>query len=218
MFEELLDGVDKQAVRQILSLWPASKIQRQQGPAGRAVHPGLRSPGADPRNGMGKNVEIYTDGACKGNPGPGGYGVVLVSDDRKKELSGGFRKTTNNRMELLACIEGLRSLQRPCRVTLTSDSKYVVNAMARGWAKRWRSKGWKLSPSKPAKNSDLWKELLELCEKHTVVFKWIKGHSGHPENERCDELAAAVSEKKDLPADEAFETPQPIVPEDDLFA
>jgi len=164
---------------------------------------------------MGKNVEIYTDGACKGNPGPGGYGVVLVSGDRKKELSGGFRKTTNNRMELLACIEGLRSLKHPCSVVLTSDSKYVVNAMVKGWAKRWRSRGWKLSPSKPAKNSDLWMQLLDLCETHEVQFEWVKGHSEHPENERCDELAVAASNGKELPADLAFETP--ALPEDDLF-
>lgn len=166
---------------------------------------------------MTENIEIYTDGACKGNPGPGGYGAVLVCGDQRKELSGGFRKTTNNRMELLACIAGLRSLKQPCKVALTSDSKYVVNAMAKGWAKRWRSKGWKLSPSKPAKNSDLWKELLELCEKHAVIFKWVKGHTGHPENERCDVLAVAASEEKDLPPDEGFERPVAAGSPDDLF-
>jgi ribonuclease HI len=169
---------------------------------------------------MGDNidsVEIYTDGACKGNPGPGGYGVVLISGDRKKELSGGFRKTTNNRMELLACIEGLRSLKRPCSVTLTSDSKYVVNAVVKGWAKKWRSRGWKLSPSKPAKNSDLWAQLLELCSEHKVQFEWVKGHNEHPENERCDELAVAASEGKALPVDFAFENPEQALPEGDLF-
>jgi ribonuclease HI len=164
---------------------------------------------------MGESVEIYTDGACKGNPGPGGYGVVLLSGGRRKELSGGFRKTTNNRMELLACIEGLRSLKRPCTVNLTSDSRYVVDAMTKGWAMRWRSKGWKLSPSKQAKNSDLWAVLLDLCSEHQVSFKWVEGHSGHPENECCDVLAVAASQLKDLPADPAFENPaQP----DDLFS
>jgi ribonuclease HI len=167
---------------------------------------------------MTEPIQIYTDGACKGNPGPGGYGAVLVFGETRKELSGGFRKTTNNRMELLACIAGLRSLTRPCAVSLTSDSTYVVNAMEKGWAKRWRSKDWKLSPTKSAKNPDLWKELLELCEKHSVTFTWVKGHSGHPENERCDELAVAASEQKDLPVDEGFEAPQPIIPQDDLFA
>ncbi len=161
-------------------------------------------------------VEIFTDGACKGNPGPGGYGVVLVSGARTRKLSGGFRKTTNNRMELLAAIEGLRALTQPCSVVLTSDSKYVVNAMVKGWAKRWRSNGWKLSPSKPAKNPDLWSDLLDLCEKHTVRFEWVKGHSEHPQNERCDALAVAASNGKNLPADFAFENPE--VSEGDLFS
>jgi ribonuclease HI len=164
---------------------------------------------------MDEPVKMYTDGACKGNPGPGGYGVVLLAGERRKELSGGFRKTTNNRMELLACIEGLRSLKRPCTVELTSDSSYVVNAIEKGWAKRWRSKGWKLSPSKPAKNSDLWKQLLDLCAEHTVSFHWVKGHAGHPENERCDVLAVEASQLKELPADMAFETSALT---DDLFS
>ncbi|QBG46937.1 ribonuclease HI [Verrucomicrobia bacterium S94] len=160
-------------------------------------------------------IEMYTDGACRGNPGPGGYGVVLVSRDRKKELSGGFRKTTNNRMELLACIEGLKALKKPCRVVLTSDSKYVVNAMVKGWAEKWRSRGWKLSPSKPAKNPDLWAELLDLCAVHQVEFTWVKGHNHHPENERCDALAVAASNPKNLPADAGFENG--ALPGDDLF-
>ncbi len=165
---------------------------------------------------MPDNIQIFTDGACKGNPGPGGYGVVLISGVRTWELSGGFRKTTNNRMELLACIKGLRSLKHPCSVVLTSDSKYVVNAMVKGWAKRWRSNGWKLSPSKPAKNHDLWSDLLGLSTTHRVSFKWVKGHSEHPQNERCDELAVAASNGKELPADLGFETP--IIPEGDLFS
>ncbi|MFC1467191.1 ribonuclease HI [Verrucomicrobiota bacterium] len=165
---------------------------------------------------MSETIEIYTDGACSGNPGPGGYGTVLISGKHRKELSGGFRKTTNNRMELLACIEGLRALKRPSTVALTSDSKYVVDAIKQGWAKRWRSKGWQLSPTKAAKNPDLWKELLDLCDKHSVDFHWVKGHSGHPENERCDELAVAASQLKNLPADLAFE--QTSTPPADLFA
>ena len=163
-------------------------------------------------------IQIYTDGACKGNPGPGGYGVVLQAGERKRELSGGFRRTTNNRMELLACIEGLRSLKHPSSVVVTSDSKYVVNAMVKGWAEKWRSRGWKLSPSKPAKNPDLWAQLLDLCAEHKVEFKWVKGHNEHPENERCDELAVAASEGRDLPADAAFENPSLLIPGDDLFS
>jgi ribonuclease HI len=164
---------------------------------------------------MEEPVEIYTDGACKGNPGPGGYGAVLLSGGHRKELSGGFRKTTNNRMELLACIEGLRSLKRPSKVVLTSDSKYVVEAVNKGWARRWRANGWRLSPSKQAKNPDLWKQLLDLCAEHSVCFKWIKGHAGHPENERCDVLAVEASQLKDLPADAAFENNAPT---DELFS
>jgi len=162
-------------------------------------------------------IQIYTDGACKGNPGPGGYGVVLLRAEHRKELSGGFRKTTNNRMELLACIEGLRSLKRPSVVVLTSDSKYVVNAMVKGWAKKWCARGWKLSPSKPAKNPDLWSQLLALCEEHDVRFEWVKGHSAHPENERCDTLAVEASNGANLPPDAAFEDPNQAVAADDLF-
>ena len=165
---------------------------------------------------MHEMIHIYTDGACKGNPGPGGYGVLLVCKDRKKERSGGFRKTTNNRMELLACIEGLRALKQPSCVIMTSDSKYVVNAMVKGWAKKWRANGWKLSPSKQAKNPDLWEQLLDLCTVHSVEFRWVKGHNEHPENERCDELAVAASQKKDLPMDPGFETPE--CPQGDLFS
>jgi ribonuclease HI len=167
---------------------------------------------------MPDSVELFTDGACKGNPGPGGFGVVLRQGTRRKELSGGFKKTTNNRMELLACIEGLRALTRPCTVALTSDSKYVVNAIEKGWAVRWRSKGWRLSSSKLAKNSDLWTDLLALCEKHCVTFHWVKGHSGHPENERCDQLAVIAAEQKDLPIDPGFEYPKGPIGEFDLFA
>ncbi|VGO23340.1 Ribonuclease HI [Pontiella sulfatireligans] len=163
-------------------------------------------------------IQIYTDGACKGNPGPGGYGVVLIANGNKRELSGGFRKTTNNRMELLACIEGIRSLKHPCAVVLTSDSKYVVNAMVKGWAKKWRSRGWMLSPSKAAKNPDLWTQLLDCCDEHKVEFKWVKGHNEHPENERCDALAVAASQGKNLPADLAFENPDAALPEGDLFS
>ncbi|MBN2161521.1 MAG: ribonuclease HI [Pontiellaceae bacterium] len=167
---------------------------------------------------MQNEIQIYTDGACKGNPGPGGYGVVLLTDRHRKELSGGFRKTTNNRMELLACIEGLSALKRPSVVVLTSDSKYVVDAMAKGWSRKWCAKGWKLSPSKPAKNPDLWSRLLALCDEHDVRFEWVKGHSAHPENERCDILAVEASTGKELPPDAGFEDPAQSVAGDDLFS
>ncbi len=140
-------------------------------------------------------VMIYSDGACKGNPGPGGYGTVLVYRGKEKELSGGEAHTTNNRMELLGAIVGLEILNRPCEVILTSDSKYLVDGMSKGWAKSWEKKGWKKSDGKPALNAELWERLLRLCERHTVRFVWIKGHAGHPYNERCDRLAVAAAEK-----------------------
>lgn len=136
-----------------------------------------------------KTVYIFTDGACSGNPGPGGWGAVLRYNTAEKELSGSEKDTTNNRMELTACIEALKMLKEPCHVELTTDSQYVVNGITKGWAESWRRNGWKKSDKKPALNSDLWGELLELCERHEVTFNWIKGHAGHAENERCDRLA-----------------------------
>ena len=136
-----------------------------------------------------KTVYIFTDGACSGNPGPGGWGAVLRYNTAEKELSGSEKDTTNNRMELTACIEALKMLKEPCRVELTTDSQYVVNGITKGWAESWRRNGLKKSDKKPALNSDLWGELLELCERHEVNFNWIKGHAGHEENERCDRLA-----------------------------
>jgi len=156
-----------------------------------------------------KQVKIYTDGACSHNPGPGGYGVVLLWDSHRKELSGGYRKTTNNRMELLAAIAGLEALKEPCRVRLYSDSQYLVNAVALGWARSWQAKGWKRSNKEKALNPDLWERLLELCEIHTVEFEWVRGHAGHPENERCDELATAAARGVNLAIDEVYEKTSP---------
>jgi len=142
-----------------------------------------------------KQVEIYTDGACSGNPGPGGWGAVLRYNGAEKEISGGAADTTNNRMELTGVIEALRLLKEPCEVILCSDSKYVCDAISKGWAKSWKKNGWRKADKKPALNSDLWETLLTLLEKHRVTVQWIKGHAGHPENERCDRLAVAGAEK-----------------------
>jgi len=136
-----------------------------------------------------RHVDIYTDGACRGNPGAGGWGAVLVCDGKEKELSGGEAVTTNNRMELLAAISALSALKYPCEVTLTSDSKYLVDAIEKGWAVSWREKGWRRADKSPALNPDLWEKLLDLLEIHDVTFVWVKGHAGHPYNERCDVLA-----------------------------
>ena len=138
-----------------------------------------------------KTVELYTDGACSGNPGPGGYGAILVFGGRERELSGGEKETTNNRMELMAAIVGLEALKEPCRVKLTSDSRYLVDAVEKKWLESWRKRGWKKADGKPALNIDLWQRLLVQLERHEVSFHWIKGHAGHPYNERCDSLATA---------------------------
>ncbi len=136
-----------------------------------------------------KKVEIFTDGACSGNPGPGGFGVILRFGNHVKEISGGEPETTNNRMELMGVISGLSALKEPCEVTLTTDSKYVVDSITKGWVYGWQKKSWIKSDKKPALNVDLWERLLPLLKKHKVEFVWVKGHAGHPENERCDRLA-----------------------------
>lgn len=147
-----------------------------------------------------KHVDIYTDGACRGNPGRGGWGAILVFGTREKEMSGGEELTTNNRMELLGAIRSLGALKEPCEVTLTSDSKYLVDAIEKGWARSWRANGWRKSDRSPALNSDLWEQLLSLLDVHTVSFVWVRGHRGHPYNERCDKLATDFADsflKKD---------------------
>ena len=153
-----------------------------------------------------EKVVIYTDGACLGNPGPGGYGVVLLFGDKRKELSGGYRLTTNNRMEMKAVIEGLKALNRRCKVTVFSDSQYVVDAVMKGWAARWRDNDWKRNKKDKAINPDLWDELLDLCEKHDLEMKWVRGHSGVKENERADRLSVAAAQEPDLPSDTAYES------------
>jgi ribonuclease HI len=155
-----------------------------------------------------KKVTIYTDGACLGNPGPGGYGVVLLYDGHRKEISGGFRLTTNNRMEMMAVIVGLRALKERCSVTVYSDSEYIVNSISKGWAERWRANGWKRNKKDKAINADLWEQLLDLIDNHDVKMVWVRGHSGVKENERCDELSVAAALQKDLPVDEGYELAQ----------
>ncbi len=153
-----------------------------------------------------KEINMYTDGASSGNPGPGGYGVILKYKDNIKELSGGFRKTTNNRMELKAVIEGLNSLKEKCKVNIYSDSKYIVDAVELGWIFKWKNLGWKRNKKQKLLNPDLWKEVFDLLQKHEVKFFWVRGHNGHTENERCDQLAVNASQNPALPADEAFES------------
>ena len=152
-----------------------------------------------------KRVTIYTDGACKNNPGPGGYGVVLQYGEHRKELSAGYRRTTNNSMEILAAIVGLEALKEPCEVRLISDSQYLVNAIEKGWAHRWQANGWMRNKTEKAVNPDLWEKLLALCKTHKVRCEWVRGHAGHPENERCDKLATLAAVSQNLAVDEAYE-------------
>jgi ribonuclease HI len=150
------------------------------------------------------DVVIYADGGCSRNPGPGGYGVVLLEGGRRRELSGGFERTTNNRMELTACIKGLETLERMSSVIVYSDSQYVVNGMEKGWARRWKRNDWKRNKDEIAENSDLWSRLLELCDRHTVSFSWVRGHDGNEENERCDVLAVEQTQRHGLPQDRGY--------------
>jgi ribonuclease HI len=150
-------------------------------------------------------VTIFTDGGCDPNPGPGGYGAILAHGKRKKELSGGFRLTTNNRMEIFAAVAGLEALKFPCKVKLCSDSRYLVDAMTKGWVLRWQANDWRRNRKEKASNIDLWQKLLALCSEHQVEFEWVKGHAGVYANEWCDALAAVAMKRSDLPADEGYE-------------
>jgi ribonuclease HI len=166
---------------------------------------GTPSPSTDETSPKDGKVTIYTDGGARYNPGPGGYGVIEIYQDSCKEISGGYRHTTNNRMELMGCIVALRQLEhRDLPVTLYSDSSYVVNGINKGWAKNWRKRGWIKSDKQPAINPDLWAELLDLVDGLDITFKWVKGHAGHPMNERCDELAVAAARQDGLPVDTGY--------------
>jgi ribonuclease HI len=151
------------------------------------------------------HVEIYTDGGCEPNPGAGGYGVVVLHPRKRAEGSGGFRKTTNNRMEIFAAIAGLEMLKQPCRITVFSDSQYLVKAMMEGWVAAWKRKGWWRTKTERPENVDLWQRLDALCQTHQVEFRWVKGHAGNPENEHCDQLAMAALRQPNLPVDDGYE-------------
>jgi len=153
---------------------------------------------------LGDTIIIYTDGACTGNPGKGGYGAVIIDGDRRKEISDGYNLTTNNRMEMMGAIAALESLPSNSKVKLHTDSKYIVDAVVKGWAKKWQKNGWKRNSKEMAKNPDLWQEILDLCKIHDVEFAWVKGHSGIPENERCDRLAVAAAHGANLQDDEGY--------------
>ncbi|MEJ5200618.1 MAG: ribonuclease HI [Anaerolineales bacterium] len=153
-----------------------------------------------------REVTIYVDGACSGNPGPGGYAAILVAPNGAcREISGGFRLTTNSRMEIMAVIQALSALKEPCHVTLYSDSQYVVNAIESGWLRMWQANGWRKSGKGPVENVDLWRQLVPLLETHRVTFVWLRGHNGHPLNERCDQLAEKACRMPNLPPDEGYE-------------
>jgi ribonuclease HI len=165
-----------------------------------------RSPSkiADEPGPLHERIVIYTDGGCMGNPGPGGYGAIILDGERRTELSRGFRMTTNNRMELMACIAALDTLKNPAEVLLHSDSRYVVNGIGKGWASRWRANGWMRTKSEAAENADLWEKLLDQCSVHRVRFVWVHGHAGDRENERCDRLANDAAQGPDLQEDHAY--------------
>ena len=152
-----------------------------------------------------RQVKIYTDGACSGNPGRGGYGVVMLTADKRRELSAGYRRTTNNRMELLAAITGLETLRFPCSVTLFTDSEYMANGITKGWAAKWRKNNWRKADKSPVANPDLWERLLNLCDTHDVTYSWVRGHAGDVENERCDELSVAAAKAAELLVDTEYE-------------
>lgn len=195
--EEARQWLDSMAVEPRSSTRPQTHSKRSRD--------GTSAPALVPLPKAGK-VIMYTDGGCSFNPGPGGYGVVLFKGKERKELSGGFRLTTNNRMELTACIAGLKALKTPASVTICSDSKYIVEAMSQGWAHKWRTNGWMRTKTDAAENYDLWEQLLQLCDKHRVEFVWVKGHAGNPENECCDRLATRAAAGENLPADSAYES------------
>ena len=192
-----IEALPESSLSQILNYIQSVKSKKD-----RAAKPVLsnKSDSAESKD----TVIIYTDGACTGNPGAGGYGAVIIDGDRRQELSGGYRLTTNNRMEMMGAIVALESLPSNSKVKLHSDSKYIVDAIVKGWAKKWQRNGWKRNSKEMAKNPDLWQELLDLGKIHDIEFVWVKGHAGIPENERCDRLAVAAASKPNLPDDRGY--------------
>ncbi len=162
-------------------------------------------------------IHIYTDGGCINNPGPGGFGAIIIEGDKRIEISGGYRLTTNNRMELIACIQALHRLRKSSTAVIFTDSQYVTNAIQKGWAMKWRSRNWMRDKTHKAVNSDLWAELLKLLEKHDVVFRWVRGHAGNPENERCDVLATMAAKGTELALDTGYENAMNELRESRLF-
>jgi ribonuclease HI len=152
-----------------------------------------------------KQVTLYSDGACSGNPGPGGFGSILVYGPHRQELAKGYKHTTNNRMELLGVIEPMEILTEPCKVHAITDSQYVANAVNKGWIQNWVKKGWKTAARKPVKNQDLWNRLIKMMDKHSLTIEWVRGHDGHAENERCDKIAVAARESTDLVEDSGYD-------------
>jgi ribonuclease HI len=180
--------------------WFESPAARPRSASGRSPSPAV----PDGSGSLPGQIVVYTDGGCVGNPGPGGYGAVILDGNKRIELAQGFRLTTNNRMELMACIAALATLKAPVDVVLHSDSRYVVNGISKGWARRWRANGWMRTKSEEAENADLWSKLLDLCAEHRVRFVWVHGHAGNRENERCDQLATDAARGPGLKVDHAY--------------
>lgn len=179
-------------------------IQSLNSPSTKLIKPVIHKKPKSTLTTLEDKIIIYTDGACTGNPGKGGYGAVIIDGDRRREISHGYQLTTNNRMEMMGAIAALESLPSNSQVKLHSDSKYIVDAIVKGWAKKWQANGWKRNSKEMAKNPDLWQELLDLCKIHDVEFVWVKAHAGIAENERCDRLAVAAAHQSNLQADEGY--------------
>lgn len=203
--EEQIRGYAGAVYKGFVSLEEARRWQQNPAAGNRKSSGGTEgtSEPAAPPSAPGEII-IYTDGGCAGNPGPGGYGAVIIDGERRVELSQGFRRTTNNRMELMACIAALETLEAKANAVVHSDSRYVVNGIAKGWARKWRANGWMRTKSEGAENSDLWARLLDLCDRHRVRFVWVHGHAGNRENERCDRLATSAAQERDPREDHAY--------------